>query len=288
MALGGRAGVRLSRGLGLAVSRHTLLRLLRRLPLPGVVPPHVLGVDDSAYRQRHTYGTMLIDLAQRRPLALVPDREAKTLALWLQAHPGVGVIARDRLRAYADGARLGVPPALQVADRFHLLQNLTEALDRVFNRHSQALKAVNEVLRQPPMMQPDGMATVTVPPPSQLRTAQELAHQRWARRQALHQRIWNFHHQGWPRRAIARQLGIGKYTVFRDLRTETLPERRPRTERGRTLLTPHHAYLLARWNAGCRDALRPFRELQPRGYPELCHCRTLLLRRWWLHLHTAP
>jgi transposase len=267
LALGGRAGARLGRDLGLAVSRNTLLRLLRRLPVPAVATPQVLGVDDWAYRKRQTYGTVLVDLERRRPLALLPDREAKTFALWLQAHPGVGVIARDRFRAYADGARHGAPAALQVADRFHLLQNLAEALDQVFNRHNQALKVVHEARRQPPMMQPDSTATVPVPPPSRPRTAQELAHQRWARRLTLHQQIWEFHRQGWPGWAIAKQLGVGKNTVFRYLRTETLPQRKRRTDHSRSLLAPYTAPLLDRWNAGCRDALRLFRELQPRGYP---------------------
>jgi transposase len=267
VALAGTAGARLCRGLGLAVSRNTLLRLLRRQPLPDVATPHVLGVDDWAIRKGRTYGTIVIDLERRRVLALLPDREAKTVALWLQAHPGVGVITRDRSRAYADGARQGAPDAIQVADRFHLLQNLAEALDQVFHAHGNALEAVNETLRQAPVTQPDGTVAVPVPPPAPPRKAQELAHQRQARRLALHQQIWAFHQQGWPGWAIAQQLGIGKNTVFRYLRTETLPARKRRTDRGRSLLTPYTPYLLERWNAGCRDALRLFRELQQRGYP---------------------
>ena len=266
LALGGTAGARLSRGLGLVVSRNTLLRLLRRLPMPDVAAPQVLGVDDWAYRKRQTSGTVLIDLERQRPLALLPDREAKTFALWLQVHPGVGVITRDRSRADADGARQGAPDAIQVADRFHLLQNLAAALDQVFNAHGQALKAVNEALSQAPVAQPDRTVAVPVPPPSSPRTAQELAHQRQARRLALHQQIWAFHQQGWPGWAMAQHLGIGQNTVFRYLRITTLPERQRRTARGRSILTPSHAYLLDRWNAGHRDARQLFREIQQRGY----------------------
>jgi transposase len=266
LALAGTAGARLSRALGLDVSRNTLLRLLRRLPLPAVATPHVLGVDDWAARKRQTYGTVLIDLERQRPLALLPDREAKTFALWLQTHPGVGVITRDRSRAYADGARQGAPEAMQVADRFHLLQNLAEALDQVFNTHGHILEAVNEALHQTPVAQPDGTVAVPVPPPPVPHTAQELAHQRQARRLALHQQIRGFHQQGWPGWAIAQQLGIGRNTVYRYRRLETLPARQRRTDRGRSILTPYTPYLLERWNAGCRDAVRLFQELQPWGY----------------------
>lgn len=267
VARAGPAGARLSRALGGAGRRKPLLRLLRRLPLPRGATPPVLGVDDGAFRKGQTYGTVLLALERHQALALLPDRAAETVALGLQAHPGVGVITRDRLRAEADGARPGAPDAIQGADRFHLLQNLAEALDQVFNPHRKALEAVHEALRQVPVTRPSGTVAVPVPPPSPPRMAQELAHQRQTRRLALHQQIWAFHQQGWPGRAMAQQLGIGKDTGSRSLRTATLPERTRRTDRGCSILPPYTTYRLGRWNAGCRDAWRLSRELQPRGYP---------------------
>ncbi|GAC1496076.1 MAG: hypothetical protein NVS2B14_09960 [Chamaesiphon sp.] len=95
-----------------------------------------------AIRKHHTYGTVLVDLEQSQPIGLLGDRESETLAVWLKAHPGVKVVSRDRSKAYEKGILQGAPQAIQVADRFHLLQNPAETLTQVFNAHTKELKAV--------------------------------------------------------------------------------------------------------------------------------------------------
>ncbi|WP_313934746.1 transposase [Anabaena cylindrica] len=144
LANGGAAGVRLSQQLGIKVSRNTLLNLVRSIPLPPIVTPHTLGVDDFCFRKCKTYGTALIDLERRRPVALLKDAKAETLAEWLKAHPGVKVVSRDRSKTYESGIRQGAPEAIQVADRFHLLQNLSQTLYQVFGNHAKTLKEVEK------------------------------------------------------------------------------------------------------------------------------------------------
>src|SRR5262249_34708754 len=274
LALGGKAGVHLSLQLALAVSRNTLLRLLRRQSAPSFPTPTVLGVDDFALPKRQTDGPIRAALHRRQPVALLPDRSADTVAQWLREHPGVEIIARDRSTAYAEGAHQGAPSTTQVADRFHLLQNLREALDQVFLTQSPALDAVNALVGQQPVPLPDGVLAVLVPPHASPLPAQQRAAQRQARRQALHQQAWTLHDQGWTAPAIAQQVGLSLRTVQRDLRTTTFAGRRRRSDLGDSLLNPYKPYLLERWNAGGYGVVAAYarRLRQAQGLPPGHRC----------------
>jgi transposase len=166
LALGRAAGVRLSQSFGFIVSRNTLLRLIRHTPCPAMASPRVLSFDDFALHKRHTYGTLLVDLERRRPLALLPDREASTVAQWLQAHLGVEVLVRDRTEAYAEAARLGVLAACQVADRLHLLQNLADVLTDVFRLHPPLLASIHTEHSHAPTPVHDPTCPAAAPEPA--------------------------------------------------------------------------------------------------------------------------
>jgi len=259
VALGGSAGTDLSGSLAMPTSQDTLLRLVQHMAQPAPVTPRVLGVDDFAFRKGHTYGTILVDLELQRPIDLLPDRRAETLAQWLRDHPGVEIISRDRAGAYAEGARQGAPDALQVADRFHLIQNLADALIRVFEPHHRDLTAA---LAPPSPTPPD-----VVQPSAPVRTtqAEHDQQQRRERRQARYDAVWDLHRQGWTNRAIADHLDLHRDTISTYLHSTDFPEYQTPHRRAH-VLGCHQAYILERWNAGCQNGRTLLAELIARGY----------------------
>lgn len=139
LTCGGEAGARLAERLSIPTSPNTMLREIHRMR-PGNAPaPRVVGVDDWAWRKGQRYGTIIIDLEKQEPIDLLPDCSADSLAEWLRAHPSVKVISRDRGDCYIKGATCGAPFAEQVADRFHIVANLREAIKRLLDRHSRTL-----------------------------------------------------------------------------------------------------------------------------------------------------
>jgi transposase len=125
----------------MTTSPDTLLRRVKRIQNEAAPPPRVVGIDDWAWRKGQRYGTLVVDLERGDVIDLLPDRDAETVAAWLKAHPGVEVVSRDRSAAYAQAATEGASQAEQVADRWHLLKNLREAVERVLERHSAVVDA---------------------------------------------------------------------------------------------------------------------------------------------------
>jgi transposase len=262
-ALGGRPGERLCRGLQRPSSRMTLLRLVQALPLPAPEAPRVLGVDDWALRKGRRYGTLLVDQEQHRPIDLLPDRTAETLAAWLQEHPGVEIATRDRAGAYADGIRRGAPAAEQVADRFHVLVNLRDALARFLSRKHAAVQAAarDAAPTEPPT---DGATVPAKASPALTRPAREQQNRR-AQRVARYEAVRRLQAEGVGLREIGRRLHLARKTVRRFAYAESFPERQPRPPQP-TLFTPYEAYLRRRWAEGCHTATVLWQEVRARGF----------------------
>ena len=283
-AVSGEAGRQLLPLLAMPLSGDTLIRDIRCQLEVEAQTPHVLGIDDWAKKRGHTYGTILVDLESRQPVDLLDSREVADVTAWLQQHPGIEIISRDRGQDYAKAASLGAPEAQQVADRWHLLKNLREVVETVLGQEPAVLAAAGkveetDVSQQPTQTSPveEEMLTTAVTPSevpeavsqTPVNEAPTKADQRQAarhaRKQARFELVRQLHQEGHSKREIQRQLQISWRTVDKYLAADTCPL----YTRGRlrpSMLTPWLPYLEERWQAGYTNATQLWREIEAQGF----------------------
>lgn len=257
LSLAGRAGARLAAGLAMPCCRDVLIRLIRAQPLPDAGQIEVLG-DDFAVRRGQSYNTILIDMDTRKPVDVLPDREAETLAAWLRDHPEVLITCRDRASAYAEGIRTGAPQAIQVADRFHLWKNLCEAVQKTVAAHHRCLRSAAQAVPEPPS--PALPAVVgAVAPPARVRRLTERTRERHA---AVHEALT----RGLSRSAVARELNLDIQTVRRFADAASAEELLGKAENRTTCLDPWIDVVNQRWNEGITSATAITAELRGLGF----------------------
>lgn len=258
---GGLPAARLLERLAIPVSDDSVRRQVVRSAVRAAPqqPVRRLGIDDWAWRKYHNYGTILVDLDRHQVVDLLPDRTAESVAAWLTVHPTIQIVARDRSGIYADGAATGAPEAQQVADRFHLIANLSAAVERVLEGRTREL--ILPAAAGPPTAEP----VPSLPVDEEPTTPQILKQQRRQRRLDRYQQVAELRRQGYSKMAISRELCLSVKTVRRWLRADQFPERKPPTGR-RKKVSEFADYLDQRWKEGCRNATQLFNEIRARGY----------------------
>ena len=247
LALGGRPAAGLARRLSLPVSRDTLLRVVRRRAALQDEAPRIIGIDDFAWRCNHRYGTLVCDLERHRIVALLPDRERATAQVWLAARPSITVVARDRGGGYGEAIAKALPQAIQVADRWHLMENASRSfLDAV----RQSMRRVRKVV---------GAVSID---PALLTAAERIQYEGYLRREEADVAIRALSEAGVPIRHIVKRLGHSR-KVVRDV----LRGRRSDVFRVRqSSLEAYLPWLDAQWDAGDRNATALWRRAKGQGF----------------------
>jgi len=247
LALGGRPAASFAQRLMLPVSNDTLLRVVRRRGKPRAVPPTVVGIDDWAWRRNCRYGTIICDLERRRTIALLPDREPATAQAWLADQAQVEIVARDRGGGYALATAKALPHAIQVADRWHLMENASHAF----------LDAVRKSMRQ--IRSAIGAATIN---PKLLTAAEKLQYDGYLRREEANAAICSLSKQGMSIKEIVRRTGHSRKLVRNVLRGQRTDIFRVR----QSSLEPHLSWLDEQWASGRRNSAELWRQLKELGF----------------------
>ncbi|WP_258141404.1 ISL3 family transposase [Escherichia coli] len=257
---GGEAGKRAAMAVGLRCCADTLLRRVINTPeTKQSGAPHV-GIDEWAWHRGHRYGTLIVNLDTHRPLVLLPGRDQRTLATWFRKYPEIQVVSRDRSGVYATAAREGAPQARQVADRWHLLKNIGDALERMMYRHIPLIRLIASELSPKKSPEPElSVPAALLRRPERLKQqTRKKRHQRWTEVMALHNKGCSF-------REISRITGLSRVTVSRWVRSGTFPEMSTRPPK-RGLLDPWREWLKEQRESGNYNASRIWREMVSRGF----------------------
>ena len=270
-ALGGEAGARLAEKAAMPTSPDTLLRRVKRAGARSSPSPRLVGIDDWAWCKGQRYGTIVVDLETSEVIDLLPDRDAATVKVWLEAHPGIELISRDRSSAYSQAASEAAPDAQQVADRWHLLKNVREAIERLLERHlpliADAFRPTDSAPEGGDASPGDEPATAMDMTPKAASSAsprREAALAKRRRRVERFERVHELRRQGTPIRQIARDLGMSRMAVRRYLRHERCPDWRP-GRATRSGMDAHREWIDARIAEGRIDASELHGELVSGG-----------------------
>ncbi len=269
----GADAARILSSLGMPTTAKTIIRHVLHLPLPDEGSVHEVGLDEWAWKKGHHYGTILVNLAERRVVQLLADRSVETSKAWLSTHPEIQIVSRDRGKLFREAATDGAPQAQQVVDRFHLQKNFAEALEKFFRHKTRVLKAGARSLA--------GKAR----PATRTAAVQKGEQERRARhrqRVAIHKRVWKLYREGYHKEQIAQRIGISSQSVYRILKQETAPPPRQRS-RSHSILDPYLSYLSERWNQGCHKARQVYEEIVAQGYTGSRRTLEMRLRTFRTH-----
>ena len=264
-----------ARLLGFIVSPDTLIRWQLREQF-SFASPLVLGVDEFALRRGHSYATILVDLLRHLPIDVLDEKSVNSLTAWLREHPGITALARDRDDSYALAGRSAAPDAVQVADRFHLLHNVSEALKQLLFSGSWATPTDGEgsqSLPQTPDCKQDKAVRPEAAEPTPLEAKPE-APEPTSRKRARWEVVQEAHRRGLSLRAIARETRLSRVTVRKYLQQQSPPDSKrrqsppgsKRRQRAQPKLAPYLEHLRRRWAEGCQNVSQLYRELVELGY----------------------
>lgn len=273
LATGGRLGMRVTERLEIQTSRHTILRRIMALPTEPVGDVSQIGIDDFSFRRGRKFGTIVVDLQTHKMLDVLPDRTADTSAAWMAAHPELDIVSRDRGGDYATAARQGAPQAIQIADRFHVYKNLSEAVElalahcraEIRKKAEAAVQEEAEAAVQQLLEENAKTFSLETWKPTPGAPQERARLTRREQRSDKYQQVRELHARGLIQAEIAHRTGVSQRTVRRWLKTETFPEMGRRRKRP-SIFDPYSAYVLKRWEEGCRNGLQLLQEAKALGY----------------------